>query len=124
MLCKRRFPPPWTIEEHSESFIVRDATGQALGKDQESSRIGIAAHEQSNSKGASPAHVESREALGSAHPVREKLQGVLKVGKDSDGEQLPLFGQAVVQLTSNVLGVRHHYFTNAVGQLKSCELGH
>jgi len=27
----RRFPPPWTIEEHSESFIVKDATGQALG---------------------------------------------------------------------------------------------
>jgi hypothetical protein len=27
----RRFPPPWTIEEHAESFIVRDATGQALG---------------------------------------------------------------------------------------------
>ena len=25
------FPPPWTIEEHSESFIVKDATGQALG---------------------------------------------------------------------------------------------
>jgi hypothetical protein len=27
----RRFPPPWTIDEHAESFIVRDATGQALG---------------------------------------------------------------------------------------------
>jgi hypothetical protein len=27
----RRFPPPWTIEEHAESFIVRDATGQARG---------------------------------------------------------------------------------------------
>jgi hypothetical protein len=26
-----RFPPPWTIEEHSESFIVKDATRQALG---------------------------------------------------------------------------------------------
>jgi hypothetical protein len=26
-----RFPPPWTIEEHTESFIVKDATGQALG---------------------------------------------------------------------------------------------
>jgi hypothetical protein len=26
----RRFPPPWTIEEHGESFIVKDATGQAL----------------------------------------------------------------------------------------------
>ena len=24
-------PPPWTIEEHSESFIVKDATRQALG---------------------------------------------------------------------------------------------
>jgi hypothetical protein len=28
---QRRFPPPWTVEEHPESFIVRDATGQALG---------------------------------------------------------------------------------------------
>jgi hypothetical protein len=25
----RRFPP-WAIEEHTESFIVRDAKGQAL----------------------------------------------------------------------------------------------
>ena len=28
----RRFPPPWTVEEHNDAcFIVRDATGQALG---------------------------------------------------------------------------------------------
>jgi len=28
----RRFPPPWTIEEHNSAcFIVRDNTGQALG---------------------------------------------------------------------------------------------
>ena len=27
----RRFPPPWIVEEHTESFIVRDANGQALG---------------------------------------------------------------------------------------------
>jgi hypothetical protein len=27
----RRFPPPWTIEEHNNAcFIVKDATGQAL----------------------------------------------------------------------------------------------
>ena len=26
----RRFPPPWTIEENPESFVVRDATGHAL----------------------------------------------------------------------------------------------
>jgi hypothetical protein len=26
----RRFPPPWSIEEHTESFIVKDANGQAL----------------------------------------------------------------------------------------------
>jgi hypothetical protein len=26
-----RFPPPWTIDELAESFIVRDATGQAVG---------------------------------------------------------------------------------------------
>ncbi len=27
-----RFPPHWTIEEHNDAcFIVRDATGQALG---------------------------------------------------------------------------------------------
>jgi hypothetical protein len=31
MPTARRFPPPWTIEEHTESFIVRDATGQKLG---------------------------------------------------------------------------------------------
>ena len=27
----RRFPPPWSIEELQECFIVRDANGQALG---------------------------------------------------------------------------------------------
>jgi hypothetical protein len=28
----RRFPPPWTLEEHNEAcFIVKDAAGQALG---------------------------------------------------------------------------------------------
>jgi hypothetical protein len=26
-----RLPPPWAIEEHTESFFVKDATGQALG---------------------------------------------------------------------------------------------
>jgi len=28
----RRFPPPWIVEEHRDAcFIVKDATGQALG---------------------------------------------------------------------------------------------
>jgi len=31
MPAARRFPPPWIVEEHAESFIVKDATGQALG---------------------------------------------------------------------------------------------
>jgi K+/H+ antiporter YhaU regulatory subunit KhtT len=28
----RRFPPPWSVEEHpgGESFLIRDAKGQAL----------------------------------------------------------------------------------------------
>ena len=26
----RRFPPPWTIEENPECFVVTDAAGQAL----------------------------------------------------------------------------------------------
>ena len=31
MPSSRRFPPPWTIEEHNDAcFIVKDATGQAL----------------------------------------------------------------------------------------------
>jgi hypothetical protein len=28
--AQRRFPPPWTIDENAECFVVRDATGQAL----------------------------------------------------------------------------------------------
>jgi hypothetical protein len=28
---ERCFPPPWSIDEHPESFMVRDATGVALG---------------------------------------------------------------------------------------------
>ena len=30
-MTTRRFPPPWSIDEHDECFIVRDADGQALG---------------------------------------------------------------------------------------------
>ena len=30
MPSPRRFPPPWTVEETSACFIVRDSTGQAL----------------------------------------------------------------------------------------------
>jgi hypothetical protein len=31
-LDARRFPPPWIVEEHNNAcFIVKDATGQALG---------------------------------------------------------------------------------------------
>jgi hypothetical protein len=26
----RRFPPPWTVEEQSACFVVRDHNGQAL----------------------------------------------------------------------------------------------
>ena len=28
---ERRFPPPWSVEETDACFIVRDASGQALG---------------------------------------------------------------------------------------------
>lgn len=30
MPSPRRFPPPWSFEERQDSFIVKDATGQAL----------------------------------------------------------------------------------------------
>jgi hypothetical protein len=30
MPSPRRFPPPWTIDELTESFVVKDGTGQAL----------------------------------------------------------------------------------------------
>jgi hypothetical protein len=31
-MTPRRFPPPWTVEEHNQAcFIVKDASGQALG---------------------------------------------------------------------------------------------
>jgi len=26
----RRFPPPWTVEEREEAFMVHDPTGQPL----------------------------------------------------------------------------------------------
>ena len=29
-MTDRRFPPQWTLDEHDECFIVRDANGQAL----------------------------------------------------------------------------------------------
>ena len=30
MTAPRRFPPPWSIEERQESFIVKDANGQQI----------------------------------------------------------------------------------------------
>ena len=30
MTAPRRFPPPWSIEERQESFIVKDAKGQQI----------------------------------------------------------------------------------------------
>jgi len=29
-MARRRFPPPWSVEETGACFIVRDANGQAL----------------------------------------------------------------------------------------------
>jgi hypothetical protein len=29
-MTARRFPPPWSVEELTESFVIKDATGQAL----------------------------------------------------------------------------------------------
>jgi hypothetical protein len=29
-MTARRFSPPWTVDEGTESFIIRDANGQAL----------------------------------------------------------------------------------------------
>jgi hypothetical protein len=30
-MTSRRFPPPWSVVEHAESFWVQDATGQTVG---------------------------------------------------------------------------------------------
>jgi hypothetical protein len=30
VMTERRFPPPWTVIEHTASFAVHDANGQAL----------------------------------------------------------------------------------------------
>jgi hypothetical protein len=30
-MTPRRFPPPWTVIEHAESFWVQDAGGQTVG---------------------------------------------------------------------------------------------
>jgi hypothetical protein len=30
-MTSRRFPPPWTVIEHAESFWVQDAGGQTVG---------------------------------------------------------------------------------------------
>jgi hypothetical protein len=29
-VAERRFPPPWSVEEQSACFVVRDANGQQL----------------------------------------------------------------------------------------------
>jgi hypothetical protein len=30
MMSGRRFPPPWSIVEHPESFAITDASGQVM----------------------------------------------------------------------------------------------
>lgn len=30
MPSPRRFPPPWSVDELTESFVIKDATGHAL----------------------------------------------------------------------------------------------
>jgi hypothetical protein len=30
-MTTRRFPPPWTVVEHAESYWVQDATDQTVG---------------------------------------------------------------------------------------------
>jgi hypothetical protein len=30
MAARRRYPPPWKVEENGESYIVTDASGQKL----------------------------------------------------------------------------------------------
>jgi hypothetical protein len=30
-MADRRFPPPWSVDEFDECFVVKDANGQALG---------------------------------------------------------------------------------------------
>jgi hypothetical protein len=68
MPSTRRFPPPWTIEEHNDAcFIVRDSAGQALGyfyfEEEPGRRFGgQAAHQ-----GRGPPHGgELRRAAGAA----------------------------------------------------------
>jgi hypothetical protein len=44
MATRRRYPPPWRVEENPESFVVIDATGQRLAHvyfEDESIRQGI-----------------------------------------------------------------------------------
>ena len=31
MTNPRRFPPPWSVDEREECFVVHDSNGQALG---------------------------------------------------------------------------------------------
>jgi hypothetical protein len=44
MATRRRYPPPWRIDENPESYVVMDATGRALAHvyfEDESIRRGI-----------------------------------------------------------------------------------
>jgi hypothetical protein len=58
-MTPRRFPPPWTIEEHNNAcFIVRDKNGQALGyfyyEDEPGRRCRTAHHRRSAAKVVAP----------------------------------------------------------------------
>jgi len=70
MPSARRFPPPWTIEEHNDAcFIVRDATGQALGYfyfEDEPRRRSATNHQLADPRRSPPHGGELRQAAGDA----------------------------------------------------------
>ena len=67
---RRRFPPPWTIEENNNArFIVRDSTGQALGYFYFEEEPGRRSRRQAAHPQRGPPHGgELRQAAGTAAP--------------------------------------------------------
>ena len=85
---RRRFPPPWSVDEHpgGESFIIRDAKGQALAYvyfEDEPGRVkspGLSSRARLPSPliHSSPKPVEAPHQFG-----RDELRGLLRVERSA-----------------------------------------
>lgn len=74
-MATRRFPPPWTVEEVAEAFVVIDANGQ---------RLAYVYHADAAQRGTLQGHLTRDEARRIAANIA-KLPGLLRPEGKGEG---------------------------------------